>query len=72
MKWWDILKVGGRRSIGTVFTLGDKRYRLSPEHVERYKQLLQEYKRFNLKPEDNKRMALIGVIREFNIQAGIR
>lgn len=72
MKWWDIVKVGGRRSLGAVFTLGDKRYRLMPEHIERYKQLLQDYKRFNLKPEDNKRMALIGVIREFNIQAGIR
>jgi len=72
MKWWNILKVGGRRSMGVLFTLGNKRYRLLPEHLERYKQLLQEYERFNLKPKDNKRMALTRVISEFNIQAGIR
>ena len=73
MKWCDILKVGGRRSLGVVFTLGDKRYRLMPEHLERYKQLIQEYKtKFNFKPDENKRMALTRVISEFNIQAGIR
>ena len=69
MKWWDILK--GRRAMGVVFTLGDKKFRLSPEHIQRYEQLLQEYKtRYGLKPQENKRMALTRVVSEFNIQAG--
>ena len=69
MKWWDILK--GRRAMGAVFTLGDKKFRLAPEHIQRYEQLLQEYKtRFGLKPKENKRMALTRVVSEFNIQAG--
>ena len=69
MKWWNILK--GRRAMGAVFTLENKKFRLSPEHIQRYEQLLQEYKtRFGFKPEDNKRMALTRVVSEFNIQAG--
>tara|TARA_R100000655_G_C2901160_1_gene178859 strand:+ start:86 stop:298 length:213 start_codon:yes stop_codon:yes gene_type:complete len=70
MKWWDILK--GRRAMGTVFTLGDKKFRLAPEHIQRYEQLIQEYKiKFRFKPKENQRMALRRVINEFNIQAGV-
>ena len=57
--------------MGAVFTLENKKFRLSPEHIQRYEQLLQEYKtRFGLKPQENKRMALTRVVSEFNIQAG--
>ena len=69
MNWWDILK--GRRAMGVVFTLENKKYRLSPEHIQRYEQIMQEYKsRFGLKPDERKRMALTRVVSEFNIQAG--